>query len=223
MRFLHTYPPDSHPTVEMVYPLASHEGHQIIRTAVVAALKRLRPLSPVPTTAMQEGVTGYYLAFGNLFVQILVVQLTDLLANVQVTITGKLTDSDKFEEADETLQTPLIMDQIAIVLGAIERYAQDFLRKAYLLDELKPPPPPLDDHQALFYYQRIYFPHLDDNQFSEHVGVPVPTLRNWRHAAGMTQGSFRPVPLDWGLIRPGMSDDEFAQFKNKHKERRRKR
>jgi hypothetical protein len=223
MRLVHFFDPGSHAPIEMVFPLAKPEGHQAVRTAIVAALLRMRPLAAPLAGKTTEGVTPYYLVFSNVVVQFLVIEVTELLANVQVTIVGKQNGPGPYEQFDETLLTPAILEEIAIVFGAIDLYVQDFLRKAYLLDELKPPPPPLDNHQALFYYQRIYFPHLDDNQFSQYVEVPLPTLRNWRHKVGMTQGQLRPVPFDWSLVRPDMTDEDFQEFLRRQKEQRRKR
>jgi hypothetical protein len=221
--FVYMIDPAALPTVEMVYPLASPEGHQTVRTAVVAALMRLRPLSFIPAAETVDGVTAYYLSFCNVYVQILLVQLSERLSTLQITIVGKLVDAHTVQVVDETLLTPQIMKEVATIFNTVDRYVQDFLRKVYLLDELKPPPPPLDNHQALFYYHRIYFPHLDDNQFSEHVDVPLPTLRNWRHKVGMTQGNFRPVSIDWSLVRPNMTDEDFDQLKKRQKERKRRR
>lgn len=221
--FVYTIDPGALPTVEMVYPLASPEGHQTVRTAVAAAMMRLRPLSVIPAAETTDGLTAYYLSFCNVYVQILIAQVTPKLANLQITIVGRLVDPRTIQVVDETMLTPQIMKEIAIILQTVDRYAQDFLRKAYLLDELKPPPPPLDNHQALFYYQRIYFPHLDDNQFSQRIGVPVPTLRNWRNAAGMTQGNFRPMAIDWSLVHPDMTEADQRAFNQRQKERRRRR
>jgi hypothetical protein len=53
--------------------------------------------------------------------------------------------------------------------------------------------------------------------------VPLPTLRNWRHKVRMTQGNFRPVSLDWSLVRPDMTNEDFEQFKKPQKERKRRR
>jgi hypothetical protein len=221
--FVYMIDPAALPTVEMVYPLATPEGHQTVRTAVVAALMRLRPLSMIPAAETVDGVTAYYLSFCNVYVQILVVQLSERLSNVQITIVGRLVDSRIVQIIDETMLTSQIMKEVATIFNAVDRYGQDFLRKAYLLDELKPPPPPLENHQALFYYHRIYFPHLDDNQFSQLVEVPLQTLRNWRSKVGMIQGNFRPVPIDWSLVRPDMADESFEQFMKRQKERKRRR
>jgi hypothetical protein len=166
--FVYMIDPAALPTVEMVYPLASPEGHQTVRTAVVAALMRLRPLSHIPAAETVDGVTVYYLNFCNVYVQILLVQLSERLSNLQITIVGRLVDSRTVQAIDETMLTPQIMKEVATILNAVDRYVQDFLRKV-LLDEIKPPPPPLDHHQTLFYYHRIYFPHTWTTTSSAHT------------------------------------------------------
>jgi hypothetical protein len=214
--------PTALPTVEMVYPLASPEGHQTVRTAVLAALTRLRPLSPIPAAETTDGVTVYYLSFCNIYVQLLIVQISERLANLQITIVGKLVNPRTLQMADESLLTPTIMKEITVVLQTVDRFVQDSLRKTYVLDELKPPAPPLDDLQALFYYQRIYFPHLDDVKFSEHIKVPIQTLRNWRNASGMTQRNFRPTAIDWSEVRPNMDGSTIPRWAKEDPQRRRK-
>ncbi len=66
--FVYTIDPAALPTVELVYPLASPEGHQTVRTAVAAALMRLRPLARIPAAETTNGVTAYYLSFCNVYV-----------------------------------------------------------------------------------------------------------------------------------------------------------
>jgi hypothetical protein len=223
LSFVYLANPDELPTLEQVYPLANPEGHQTVRTAVAAALLRLRPLAPIPAAQTVDGVTVYYLNFCNLYVQVLLAELSPQLANLQFTLVGKLVGPNIVEAPNEAMLTPIIMKQLTVALSTINRYVFDFLRKAYVLDELKPPPPPLEDFQALFYYQRIYFPHFDDNQFANHINVPVQTLRNWRVQAGMTQQHLRPSHIDWNQIYPGMPDAEVPRWAREEKRRKRRR
>lgn len=118
--FVYMIDPAALPTVELVYPLASPEGHQTVRTAVAVSLMRLRPLARIPAAETTDGVAGYYLSFCNVYVQILIAQVTPRLANLQITIVGRLVDPRTVQVVDETMLTPQIMEQIATIFNTVD-------------------------------------------------------------------------------------------------------
>jgi hypothetical protein len=221
--FVYIADPCGLPTVEMVFPLASPAGHKTVRTGVACALMRLRPLASIPAAETTDGLTVYYLRYNNVYVQFIIAEVTELLANLQITIVGKLVGPHIVQLPDESLLVPEIIKEITVVLNAVDRSVVDFLRKAYTLDELKPPAPPLEDIAALVYYHRIYFPLLTDEEFAKQVHISVQTYRNRRAASGLTQHNFRPSPIDWSEVRPDMPEELIPRWAREKPKRRRKR